>query len=129
MDHQSNVWSPSGIGLRTIIIFNLCQWYAKYLFLDMFFFGNNRYFLQYTVENVDVIIGEGLKSLHTWFNTNQLSMDITKTNFMVFKNRKQVYIPQYFKPPIIQCFIYKVSWSFCWWCIVLKTTCWIYIYM
>ena len=60
----------------------------------VFFADNiNTIYSSNTIDDVDVIIETELKKLHTWFQINKLSLDMAKSNFIMFRIRNVQYIP------------------------------------
>ena len=47
----------------------------------------------FTGENIDLLIPEinlNLNNINTWFQTNKLSLNTEKTNYIIFKHPKQL---------------------------------------
>ena len=60
--------------------------YLTYQILDFYLFADdtNIYYEADTPELLELVLNKELKYLHTWLIVNRLSLNIEKTNFVVF---------------------------------------------
>ena len=50
----------------------------------------------FPVETLELDINNNLESLNKWFQINKLSLNATKTKFMIFRKRKQIQTTEIF---------------------------------
>ena len=87
------MWSPSGINIRSFTFYSVHQWYDKYVtstLLDFILFADDTTIPFSSNEIVSQIplINKELSEVSNWFKTNKLSVNATKTNYMIMDTPK-----------------------------------------
>ena len=61
--------------------------------LQFFLFADdtNIYFDSYDLKSIEKIVNEELKKLTLWLNVNRLALNVSKTNFVIFRANKPLY--------------------------------------
>ena len=82
------MWGPSGICSGTAFISNLHQLYLPNIskVLDFYLFADdtNLYHEDESLQRLEKKINKELRNLYLWLSVNRLSLNIDKTNFVIF---------------------------------------------
>ena len=62
---------------------------SKLLYIILFADDTNFFYLAINIDDVTNVVNNELKQLDLWFRANKLSLNVNKTNFIMFNNKKQ----------------------------------------
>jgi len=78
------MWSPPGICVGTFTLYYFYQWYR---ILIIYADDTNAILSHHDLNYLVRSINNELSNLSLWFKVNKLSLNINKTNYIIFKNR------------------------------------------
>ena len=64
---------------------------VRYLCISLFADDTNLFYCNKSIEVLEQIVNNELDLLSTWFRANKLSLNVDKTNFILFKSRNKRY--------------------------------------
>ena len=83
---------PSGFNFRTYSVSAVRRWFSyvstklKFILFaedtNVFYTGNN-------LKNVIEVLNDELKDMSIWIKINKLSLNVEKTNYMIFKSKSE----------------------------------------
>jgi len=89
------MWSVSGFCLRTSALYNIYKWpFPGLAALQVCFDDTTVFYSSKHIQTALSKISTDLKRLTDWFKANKLSLNIKKTNYMIFSNTR-IAIPQH----------------------------------
>ena len=62
---------------------------SKLLYIILFADDTKFFYLASNIDDVTNVVNNELKQLDLWFRANKLSLNVNKTNFIMFNNKKQ----------------------------------------
>ena len=83
---QGSILGPLLFVLYVNDIGNVSQNCSVILFAD----DTNIFFTGHDMRELEILIGNELDKFHHWFSSNKLSLNIEKTNYIVFSNKRNV---------------------------------------
>ena len=63
---------------------------SKLLHIILFADDTNIFYSAINIDDVTTVVNNELKQLGLWFRANKLSLNVNKTNFIMFNNKKQL---------------------------------------
>ena len=81
---QGSILSPK---LFILYINDICN-VSKLLHLILFADDTNSFYTGSNLEDISTVLSNELEKISVWFSLNKLSLNVSKTNYMIFSNKK-----------------------------------------
>ena len=78
------------IKVETVI--NTCRYISPTAFLIELYFQSTWTFKEDTLRQTWYIANQEIKNVSQWWDSNKLTLNVSKTNFMIFKTRKKIIV-------------------------------------
>ena len=88
MYHKDQFWSQFNLYINDLV--NVSNKFKYILFAD----DTNILYSDKEIDNVQSTVNKELDKIHSWLYTNKLSINLTKTNFIVFSKSNKFVIPR-----------------------------------